>query len=173
MPQFDAATFLPQLVWLALIFGALYAAITWTVVPLIQRVLDARAHHLQAELQRAQDLLDHAEAVRLDVETRLKAAQDLARAHFDAALEAVTAENAKEWETFEADMRTQLEAMDKTVQAQALETEKMLPQLAEQVAQNIVQKLTGASVTPKEMKAALRQAQADVDLAERTHVQQH
>ena len=62
MPQLDAATFLPQLFWLAVSFGVLYLILSRVALPRIGEVLEERRARIDADLARADDLRREAEA---------------------------------------------------------------------------------------------------------------
>lgn len=97
MPQLDAATFLPQLFWLAICFGALYLIVSRLALPRIGEVLEARRARIEADLTRAEDLRREAEttlaaweramadargeALRLTAEAGAAAAADAERRH--------------------------------------------------------------------------------------------
>lgn len=62
MPQLDAATFLPQLFWLAVSFGVLYLILSRVALPRVGEVLEERRARIVADLARADDLRREAEA---------------------------------------------------------------------------------------------------------------
>lgn len=168
MPQFDATTFLPQIFWLAIIFGALYGAAVWGIVPWVQRILDIRARHLERELQHAQELLDHAEAVRGEMDAALAAASFQARAEFDAAIAAATAETEQAFERLSDEMRAQLAAMEAESRAREALDAAALPALAEQITRDVVKKLTGEAPAPAALEAAVGEAQQAMNQEQRS-----
>ncbi len=89
MPQLEASTFLPQLVWLAITFGLLYWLMSRFVLPRVTEVIEARAQRIAGDLDRA---------------TALKSEADKARAAFDGAL---------------ADARAQAVALETAAEAEA------------------------------------------------------
>jgi F-type H+-transporting ATPase subunit b len=62
MPQFDPATFAPQLFWLVVTFVALYVLMTSVALPKIGAVLDERQRKIDDNLDKAAVLKAEAEA---------------------------------------------------------------------------------------------------------------
>ena len=49
-PPFDAHNFLPQIIWLVIIFGALYWLMSRVALPRVEGILEARRHRLDKDL---------------------------------------------------------------------------------------------------------------------------
>ena len=60
MPQFQVETFLPQLFWLAIIFGLFYGLSKLVLVPKLQSLIATRSATIQAYLSEAEELTDQA-----------------------------------------------------------------------------------------------------------------
>ena len=85
MPQFDSATWLPQLVWLAAIFAVLYFAVIRPTLPKVGRVIDERESRVAADLDAAVAAKTEADAIRTRYDTGMAAARDAAQAQVAAA----------------------------------------------------------------------------------------
>ena len=73
MPQLEIADFAPQLVWLVLTFGVLYALMARVALPRIAEVLDSRERRRADDLERAESLKAEAEGALAEFE-RVQAA---------------------------------------------------------------------------------------------------
>jgi F-type H+-transporting ATPase subunit b len=62
MPQLDVASYLPQVVWLAITFAILYLLMAKVALPRISNVLEERSERRQDNLAKAEELQAEAEA---------------------------------------------------------------------------------------------------------------
>ena len=106
MPQLDAATFLPQLFWLAVSFGVLYLILSRVALPRIGEVLEERRARIDADLARADDLRREAEAALEAHERTMAEARGEARRIVAEAARAAAAES----ERRHAELTARLEA---------------------------------------------------------------
>jgi F-type H+-transporting ATPase subunit b len=81
MPQLDVTTYAPQLVWLAITFGAMFLIMWKVAVPKISDALETRQMRLEDNLKKAEDLQREAEATLASYEKALADAR--AEAHAD------------------------------------------------------------------------------------------
>ena len=97
MPQLDVAGYLPQLVWLAISFAALYLLMAKLALPRIAEVLEERTRRREDNLARAEELEAQAEAAarayqqvlaeaRGSAHDRLTASAEAAKARSEAAI---------------------------------------------------------------------------------------
>lgn len=56
MPQFDFATFTPQIFWLLICFGVLYYAVSNIILPRISAILEDRENRINSDLKSAEKL---------------------------------------------------------------------------------------------------------------------
>ena len=76
MPQFDPTWFVSQIVWLVLVFGALYWLMVKRALPKVAKALDARAERIQGDLDRAAKLQRDAEITAETYEAAIAKARD-------------------------------------------------------------------------------------------------
>ncbi len=87
MPQFDPANFLPQLVWLAVIFAVLYFAVVRPTLPKVSRVIDEREGRVAGDLDAAEAAKHEADAIRARYDEGMDAARKAAQAQVAGARE--------------------------------------------------------------------------------------
>src|SRR5512132_2674557 len=93
MPQFDPAVWMPQLVWLAIVFIVLYLLMAKVALPRVSEVLEEREEHIDESLRKAEMLRLRAEDAiaayeRTIADVRAKAAEEVRAAREQAAAEA-------------------------------------------------------------------------------------
>ena len=93
MPQLDVASYLPQLVWLAITFGLLYLLMAKLALPRISDVLEERSKRRQDNLARAEELQAEAEAAAEAYENVLGEARSTAHEQLIQSSEAAKARN--------------------------------------------------------------------------------
>jgi F-type H+-transporting ATPase subunit b len=95
MPQLDPNTFLPQVVWLVITFGALFLVMWRIALPRIADVLEARQKRIEANLEKAEDFKKDAQAALEAYEASMAGARDQARAVIAGVREAMAEDAAK------------------------------------------------------------------------------
>ncbi len=90
MPQFLPANFLPQLVWLAVIFAVLYFAVIRPTLPKVGRVIDEREGRVAGDLDAAETAKTEADAIRLRYDEGMDTARKAAQAQVAGAQEAAS-----------------------------------------------------------------------------------
>jgi F-type H+-transporting ATPase subunit b len=95
MPQLDPNTFLPQVVWLVITFGALFLVMWRIALPRIADVLEARQKRIEANLEKAEDFKKDAQAALEAYEASMAGARDQAQAVIAEVRDAMAEEAAK------------------------------------------------------------------------------
>jgi F-type H+-transporting ATPase subunit b len=157
MPQFDADTFAPQLVWLAITFVTLFLVMWRLALPRVASILEMRRAHIDADL---------AEAARLQEETA-KAIADYEQALADAKSRAHNAAQQVRDEMSRALQRQRAEA-DQVITAKMDDAAQHIGQvhdtavahiseIATDVAQAVVAQVVGGSTDSGEMRSAVNE----------------
>jgi F-type H+-transporting ATPase subunit b len=81
MPQFDPATFVPQVFWLVISFAFIYWVIAKIAVPRVGEVLDQRARVIQEDIDRASALKAETDAAAAAYEKAMADARGQAGDH--------------------------------------------------------------------------------------------
>lgn len=76
LPQFDVSTFARQIVWLAIVFLALYFFFARKTLPTIASVLETRHARIASDLKRAEDLKSEVERVKGEYEAAINSARN-------------------------------------------------------------------------------------------------
>jgi len=158
MPQLDPLDWGPQLIWLVLTFGILYALMLWVALPRIGSVIDKRAAHITGDLEAAEKFRHETEEAIAAYEQALAEAKQKAHAIVDetrAKLKAETdAERAKLEEKLSA-KSAEAEARIEKAKAAAM---KDVDTIAADVATDIVRQLTGTTVAKGDVEKAVTAA---------------
>lgn len=158
MPQLIAADFLPQLIWLAITFGALYFIISRLAVPKIGSVIEQRHGHIAADVAEASRLKADTEKAIESYEAALAEAR--ANAH------AIVSENRAE---MTAEINREASALDERLSKKLAEAEVSIAKtrdaamaqvsgIAQETTAAIVTELLGKKPTKKAISAAVSSA---------------
>lgn len=155
MPQLDPAGFVPQLFWLAVTFFILFVLMRWLAVPQVGRVIEARRQHLEADLGRAAQLKSEAEGVQAAYEAALAAARAEAQSVLRQTSERLAAESAERQRQLAQSLAAQVEAAEARIAASRDEALAEVRNIAVDVGQSVVEKLTGARPATAAMAASV------------------
>lgn len=158
MPQLDTATFLPQLVWLAITFVILYLLMAKLALPRVADVVEGRQRRLDTDL---------AEAARLKTETEAAIAQyEQALATARAKAQAIAGDTRTKLAADAAALRARVEAeigeQTKTAEARIATAKQQalasLTSVAADAASDVVARLSGTAPANDAVTAAVSQA---------------
>jgi len=113
MPQFEAANFLPQIVWLVAVFAVLYFGIVGATLPRLGRAIAAREHKRHGDIFAAERAKKDSDGIHDAYEAEM--AQAHARAH--ATVNEAKAEVTRETESRLAEANAALDAKAKEAAA--------------------------------------------------------
>ena len=154
-PPFDAHSFLPQIIWLVIIFGALYWLMSRVALPRVEGILDARKHRLSKDLDDAAAMQAQAKAAGESYDKTLADARARAQAMAQAQHDKLHAESEAKRHALESDLNGKLEAAE----AQIAETRKRamsnVAGIAEDAAVALVDHLTGRTPDRQTVGAAV------------------
>ena len=167
MPQLDPAGFAPQLFWLAVTFFVLFILMRQLAVPQVGRVIEARRQHLDADLGRAAALKSEAEGVLAAYEEALAAARAEAQTVLRQTSERLAAESAERQRQLAQRLAEQIEAAEQRIAASRDEALAEVRNIAVDVGQTVVEKLTGTRPPETVMAASVDRTLAGRTLAQR------
>ncbi|MBV8798263.1 MAG: F0F1 ATP synthase subunit B' [Alphaproteobacteria bacterium] len=155
-PPFDTATYPSQLFWLVVIFVALLAVMWKVAVPKIGGVIAERKGRIQTELAKAEESRKQAEHAAAAYQAPILEARERARA----ASEQTRTQMQQEFERAKqsADTETQRKTTEAQERIAALQRQAKwhVTQAAEDAVVEIVNRLTGETVSRDEATAAVR-----------------
>ena len=163
MPQFDPATFLPQLFWLTVTFGCLFVVVWRYALPRISEVMAARQQHIDTDLEKAANLRREAEAVLADYEKALAEARSRAAAAIKQAGDELAAESARRHEAFGQEMASTAQEAEDRITAAKEEALAQIATVANEVAAAVAAKLTGTRPPGEQVENAVKEAMRGQD----------
>ena len=154
-PPLDPTTFVPQLIWLVLTFGALYMVLSRIALPRIGEVIDARADRIRGDLGEAERLKDETKSALSAYETALGEAKAKAGAIAKETRDRLTAETDKERAAADALTSKALVEAEKRITETKAKALAGVGAIAAESVTAIVAKLTGATASTDEVQRAL------------------
>jgi F-type H+-transporting ATPase subunit b len=157
-PPFDPSHFPSQLLWLAITFGIFYLIVARLLTPRIGAILTTRENRIAGDLAEANRMKNEADAAVAKYEQELSEARAKAQAIAAQARDAEKASADAERAKLEADLLQKIsvaEASIADIKAKALSE---VETVAEDAAAEIVEQLTGVSVTKADAASAVKAA---------------
>ncbi len=145
MPQLDTATFLPQLVWLAISFVVLYLLMAKVALPRVAGVMDERKRRLDHDLEEAARLKRETETAIAEYEAALAAARAKAQGIGGEVRARIAADAAAERSKIDADITASTKAAETRILVSKEAALASLSTVADATAREIVGKLTGTA----------------------------
>jgi F-type H+-transporting ATPase subunit b len=150
MPQLDFHNPLTiaQVVWMALIFGALYLLLARWALPQVASVLDERAGRIAADLDAARAAKAQADAAVAELQQATSQASAAAQSSIAGAVAAAKAEAAEQAHAATARLDAQLAEAEQRIGAARVAAMGALRDVAAETATAIVDRLTGLVTDP-------------------------
>lgn len=155
LPQLNAADYAPQLIWLAITFGALYVILSRVALPRISDVIEERQNRIQRDLGEAERLKTETERALAAYEQALAEARAKAQGIARETRDRLGAEVDQERQRVEQTITSQLADAEKRVTETKAAALAKVNEIAADTVGAIVQKVTGATVSADEIRQAL------------------
>jgi F-type H+-transporting ATPase subunit b len=143
MPQLDPKSFMPQLVWLAIAFLALYLVMSRLAVPAIADTLAKRQAKIQGDLDAAERANEETKALVAAYEKRLAGAREDARRLVRERGEADAAAASARLGELSERLAKQIAEAEKRIAAQRDDVMAGLESMAKDIGQDVYAKLAG------------------------------
>ena len=161
MPQLNPLDWGPQLIWLLITFGILYALMVKVALPRIGSVLEARADRIKKDLAEADRLRRQTEEAIAAYEQALAEAKQKAHALVEAGRAKLKAETAAERARLDADLAKRGAEAEKRIEAAKISAMRDVNAVAADVAADIVRQLIGIAPAKAEIDKAVVAARKD------------
>lgn len=158
MPQFDFATFPPQLFWLLVTFVVLFFVMWRHALPRISNVLAARQRHIESDLERATSLRQEADAVLAEYEKALSDARSRAADAIRKAGEEMAAESARRHEAFGKKLTAQTRDAEERIAKARQDALDQVTAVAGEAAAAATAKLIGVAPEAGQVESAVKDA---------------
>lgn len=147
MPQLDFSDplLLSQVVWLAIIFLALYLLLSRWALPQVAEVLDERARRIRTDLEAARAAQEEALAARRELEAATRNAHAEAQAAIAAAVARAKQEAFEQARALSAKIEAELAAAEARIEAAEAAARRALRGAVEETARALVEKLLGCA----------------------------
>jgi F-type H+-transporting ATPase subunit b len=155
MPQLDTATFLPQIVWLLLIFGIFYAVSSWVIVPRMQRIFALRDERLKKTLEEAEELKRQIDLMDDKITVHREQAQKQAQLLIKERVEAFSAKNQELEKKFMDEIEKRLRETEETLKQNAAAFDQRADQIVEELVRAIFLKLVDQETTGDTVKKTM------------------
>ncbi|CAA9240221.1 MAG: hypothetical protein AVDCRST_MAG27-1495 [uncultured Craurococcus sp.] len=162
MPQLDFGNpwTIAQVVWMLIIFGALYYVMARYALPQVEGVLEARRARIEGDLESAQAAKQRADAAMAEHQSATAKARAEAQAAIAAATQKAQGEAAARAEALNAKLAAQIEAAERQIASARDNAMGALRQVATDTADALVTRLIGRSDSAAVAKAVERELAA-------------
>lgn len=154
-PPFNSTHFASQLIWLVLVFGALYLMMSKIALPRVAGILEARGGKIESDLTAARKAQADAEAAQAEHDKTLAEAKAKAQAMGQEAHHALAAETDAKRKTLEEELNVKLAAADAQIAETKAKAMGNVETVAKDAAAAIVEHITGKPADPQKIADAL------------------
>ena len=160
MPQLDFSNplTLAQVVWMAIIFGALYYVLARYALPQVSKVLEDRAERINGDLDSARAAKAQSDAAAAEITEAGRRAATEAQAGISQAVAGAKAEAAEQARTADERLNQQLAEAEGRIRAARAQAMGALRQVAAETAAVVVNRLTGQTADAAAIDAAVGSA---------------
>ena len=158
MPQISqrSEVFFSQLFWLAVVFGIIYFVIGRGMVPKIQSVVEDRDRKIAEDLAAAQRAREQAAASEEVYRARIEASRSEALKVAQEAKHQAALDTEKKLKAVDAKIGKRVAEAEEKIRAAAEAARRELEPVAAEAASELVMKLTGQKIAPKDAEPAVK-----------------
>ncbi|MGA9550398.1 MAG: hypothetical protein WA579_16975 [Rhodomicrobium sp.] len=156
-PALNIDWYIPQLIWLAIIFTLFYLALSQLVLPRIERVLKDRKTKIGGDLQAARDAQHNADKEAERYEAEIAAAKAKGHGSIRASRQKLDGEFGEKRKDLDTQLAQKTAETEKRVQGLLERAFGEMDAMTAGAVSDIVKALAGIEVSDSEVQAALRQ----------------
>ena len=160
LPQFKTESWAGQILWLLILFGALYLLLSRVFVPRLRKVKDERESAISGAIESARRARAEADAQSSAAQAELAEARAKAQAASTDAKARAAAESMSRQKTQEADLAAKLGEAEARIAASRDKAMESVKGIAAETAASIVARLTGETPSEADVQTALTAARA-------------
>ena len=154
-PPFDAHNFASQIVWLVIVFGALYWLMSRIALPRVGNILEARQSRIDGDLKSAVTMQQEAARAGAAYDAKLADAKARAQTLAQQTHDALHAQSEAKRHHLEADLSAKLATAEAQIADTKLRAMTNVEGIARGAAAAIVEHLTGRAPNPEAIDAAV------------------
>lgn len=155
MPQLDFASYPTQIFWTLVSFGLMLWLMSKIALPRVTDVMEERENRIGADLDKASQQRNEAEAVQQAFEDKLERAQDDARALISDTLRSWRAEEAEKLAAANNDAAAELRAAEGRIDAAKAAALASVKEIAGETAVTVTNRLTGWELGQSDVAGAV------------------
>jgi len=156
-PALNIDWYIPQLIWLAIIFTLFYLALSYLVLPRIERVLKDRKGKIGGDLQAARDAQHNADKEAERYEAEIAAAKAKGHGRVRASRGKLDEQLSEKRKDLDNQLAEKTAETEKRVQGFLERASGEMEAMTAGAVSDIVKELAGIEVSDNEVQAALRQ----------------
>jgi len=154
-PPLDGTLVAPQLVWLAITFGALYLLMSRITLPRISEVIEERRERIQRDLDSAERLKNETERALASYEQALADARANANAIASETRERLNERTVSRQAEVDAKIEAQIAEAERRIDQTRTQALSNVDEIASEVAATLVSELIGKTPSADEIKSAI------------------
>lgn len=158
LPQLNPQDMVPQLVWLAITFLALYYVLSRFTLPRIASVIDERKNRIERDIAEAERLNGETQDAIAEYEEKLASARGKASQLAKENRDAVAADLEAKRLVAEAEDQERMTAAEERIKAMKADAMAQVTAISTETAQELVKSLIGQEVSADEVRRIVEQA---------------
>jgi F-type H+-transporting ATPase subunit b len=159
-PPFDAHNFLPQLIWLVIVFGLLYWLMSRIALPRVEGILEARRSRISRDLDDARAMQDQAQAASAAYDQTLAEAKARAQGLAQQTHDKLHVEAEARRHALESELNGKLAAAEAQIAQTKTRAMSSVDGIARDAAAAIVRHITGATLSEDAINRAAARSPA-------------